>query len=106
MEKDRATNKGKCFPLNNSSIYVSDCLNIWNAFARDHFLSALENPVWTSRFVKIYKEEEFSELHAELLMVLLTSEHLSCGEGGGGEGGRNSWPGCTTIRGTRLRWLR
>ena len=54
--KGRATNNEKCFPLNNSSIYVSDCLNIWNAFARDHFLSALENPVWKLYDLKICED--------------------------------------------------
>ena len=34
----------------------------------------------TSRFVEIYKEEEFSELPVEMLKVLLVSDHLSCGE--------------------------
>ena len=34
----------------------------------------------TSRFVEIYKEEEFSELPAEMLRMLLTSDHLSCWE--------------------------
>ena len=63
-----------------------ECLNIYNiynAFARDHFLPALEKPAWnfmTSRFVEIYKEEEFSELPAEMLRMLLTSDHLSCWE--------------------------
>ena len=34
----------------------------------------------TSRFVEIYKEEEFSELPAKMLRMLLTSDHLSCWE--------------------------
>ena len=58
--------------------------NVYNVFARDHFLPALEKPAWnfmTSRFVEIYEEEEFSELPAETLRMLLTSDHLSCGEG-------------------------
>ena len=48
----------------------------------------------TSKLMKIYKEEEFSELRAELFMALLTSEHLSCcGKGGGGEGGNHGLGG-------------
>jgi hypothetical protein len=61
---------------------TDNVLGIWR-FARDHFLPGLEKTAWhfmTSRFVEIYKEEEFSELPAEKLRMLLVSDHLSCGE--------------------------
>ena len=57
--------------------------NVLGRFARDHFLPGLEKTAWnfmTSRFVEIYKEEEFSELPAEMLRILLVSDHLSCWE--------------------------
>jgi hypothetical protein len=61
---------------------TDNVLGIWR-FARDHFMPVLEKTTWdflTSSFAEIYKEEEFSELPAEMLRMLLVSDHLSCGE--------------------------
>ena len=86
---------------------TENVLGIWR-FARDHFLPGLEKTAWnfmTSRFVEIYKEEEFSELPAEMLRILLVLS-LTISAVGRRRCGRDSWSGWGTTTGTWWRWPR